>query len=140
VREVFEHPPPPPAWHDRGAVIDHLVDGERPFAGSLGFDEPRARRIAAVVVDRARDIEAGLTNHWIVADGESKPFRLADISVPTLVLHGTDDPFFPFEHGRALADGIPGARLVALEGMGHQVPPPELWYVVVREVLRHTET
>lgn len=139
VQKLFENPPPPPAWADRGAVVDHLVEGERPFAGLLGFEEERVRWIAGVVVDRTRDLEASATNHWILG-GEPEPFRLADLAVPTLVLHGTDDPFFPFEHGRALADGIPGARLVALEGMGHEVPPPELWYVVVREILRHTGT
>ena len=140
VQALFDTPPPAPAWNDRRAVIDHLVEGERAFAGSLPFDEERVRRIAGVVVDRTRDLEASLTNHWILADGEAPSFRLADITVPTLVLHGTDDPFFPFEHGRALAAGIPGARLVALEGMGHQVPPPELWDVVVAEILRHTES
>jgi pimeloyl-ACP methyl ester carboxylesterase len=138
VRQLFENPPPAPAWADRGAVIDHLVGGERAFAGSLGCDEQRVRRIAGVVVDRTRNVEASVTNHWLVVDGDAAPFRLADIAVPTLVLHGTDDPFFPFEHGRALAGGIPGARLVALEGMGHQVPPPALWDVVVPEIVRHT--
>lgn len=137
VRQLLENPTPAPAWDDRAAVVDHLVGGERPYAGSCGFDEERARRIAGVVVDRSRDIRASLTNHWLLA-GESPPFRLTDIGVPTLVLHGTADPLFPIEHGRALAEGIPGARLVALDGMGHEVPPPALWDVVVPEILRHT--
>jgi pimeloyl-ACP methyl ester carboxylesterase len=138
VRQLFENPPPAPAWNDRAALIDRMVEVERLFAGSVGFDEQQVRRIAGVVVDRTRDIEASTTNHWVLVDGESKPFRLADLTVPTLVLHGTDDPFFPIEHGRALAGGIPGARLVALEGMGHQAPPPAVWDVVVPEILRHT--
>jgi len=139
VREWFDDPPPAPAWDDRKAVVEYLVEGERPFAGALGFDEERVRRIAEIVVDRARNLEASVTNHWLVAEADdADPFRLADISVPTLVLHGTDDPCFPLEHGRALADGIPGARLVELPGMGHEVPPPALWDVVVPEILRHT--
>jgi pimeloyl-ACP methyl ester carboxylesterase len=137
VREFFEHPSP--AWDDESAVVDYLVEGERAFGGSLEFDEERVRRIAAEVVGRTRDLEASLTNHWVAAgNDETPPFRLADISVPTLVLHGTADPSFPLEHGRALAEEIPGARLVPLEGMGHQVPPPELWNVVVAEILRHS--
>ena len=36
---------------------------------------------------------------------------LSTIAVPTLVIHGTEDPMFPFEHGEALAREIPGARL-----------------------------
>jgi pimeloyl-ACP methyl ester carboxylesterase len=140
VRQYFDHPPPLPAWDDERAVVDYLVETERVFAGSLQFDEERMRRIASAVVRRTLDLEASLTNHWVVAaDEESPPFRLAHLTVPTLVLHGTADPMFPLEHGRALAQSIPGARLVPLEGMGHQVPPRELADVVVAEILRHTE-
>jgi pimeloyl-ACP methyl ester carboxylesterase len=139
-RAFFDDPPPPPAWDDERAVVDYLVEVARPFAGSLGFDEDRARRIAGVVVARTGDIEASSTNHWLIAEepASAPPFRLADIAAPTLVLHGTDDPVFPIEHGRALAAAIPGARLVELPGMGHEVPPAALWDVVVRELLRHT--
>ena len=140
VQQLFANPAPLPDPDDREALIEYLVAGERACAGSLGFDEERVRRIAGIVVDRTRDIAASTTNHWVLVDepDESPPFRLADITVPTLVLHGTDDPFFPLPHGQALVDAIPGARLVALEGMGHQVPPPALWDVVVPEILRHT--
>ena len=62
----------------------------------------------------------------------------AEIRAPTLVLHGTEDPLFPPAHGEALAREIPGARLVLLEGMGHEVPPRPLWDQVVAAVLDHT--
>jgi pimeloyl-ACP methyl ester carboxylesterase len=54
------------------------------------------------------------------------------------VIHGTADPFFPIEHGRSLAERIPGARLLELDGVGHQVPPPRTWDVVVAALLDHT--
>ena len=57
---------------------------------------------------------------------------------PTLVLHGTEDPLFPLPHGQALAAEIHGARLIALPGMGHEVPPRPLWDVVVPAILEHT--
>jgi pimeloyl-ACP methyl ester carboxylesterase len=63
---------------------------------------------------------------------------LEDIRVPTLVLHGTTDPLFPLEHGRSLARIIPGARLVELDGVGHQQPPYERWDVAVAALLEHT--
>jgi pimeloyl-ACP methyl ester carboxylesterase len=59
--------------------------------------------------------------------------------VPTLVLHGTEDPFFPIGRGRALASEIPGARLVTLEQTGHELPR-ETWDVVVPAILEHTST
>lgn len=134
---TFDDPAPEPDWNDRAAVVEYLVDGERPYAGSLGFDEVRARRVANLVIDRARDVAAG-ANHFAADDGSAPPFRLADIDVPTLVLHGTTDPLFPFPHGEALATEIPGASLVALEGMGHEAPPAQLWDVVIRAIADHT--
>jgi pimeloyl-ACP methyl ester carboxylesterase len=45
---------------------------------------------------------------------------LKDITVPTLIVHGTKDPFVPFEeHGKRLATEIPGAKLLAVEGGEH---------------------
>ena len=40
---------------------------------------------------------------------------VSSIAVPTLVIHGSEDPMFPLEHGHALAEEIPGARLLTLE-------------------------
>jgi pimeloyl-ACP methyl ester carboxylesterase len=134
---TFDHPPAEPDWTDRDAVVDHLVATGRPYAGSLGFDEARERRVAGAMVDRTLDVRAATTNHWIV-EGDPAPFRLADIRVPALVLHGTDDPLFPLPHGEALSAGIPDARLVPLPGMGHEYPPPGVWDAVVREVAAHT--
>jgi pimeloyl-ACP methyl ester carboxylesterase len=48
--------------------------------------------------------------------------RLRALDIPTLVVHGTADPFIPVEHGRALADAIPGARWLPLDNLGHDLP------------------
>jgi pimeloyl-ACP methyl ester carboxylesterase len=138
VAATFADPAPEPAWGDRQAVVEHLVESARPYAGSLGFDEQRERRLAGAMVDRTPDMRAATTNHWIAVGDTDVPFRMADIAAPTLVLHGTDDPAFPFPHGEALAAEIPGARLVPLGGMGHEYPPPPVWDVVVAALARHT--
>jgi pimeloyl-ACP methyl ester carboxylesterase len=135
VAATFDDPAPEPDWEDRAAVIDYLVEGERPYAGTLGFDEERVRRIVTAVVERTRDVQAAVTNHWVIEQSAAR-FRLTDIDVPTLVLHGTADPLFPFPHGEALAAKIPGATLVPLPGMGHEIPPPQLWDVVVPAIVR----
>jgi len=133
-------PRPEPDWTDRAAVVADIVADERAYAGALGVDEAWVRRIAEAVVDRSRDVAASRTNHWaVIGDDDGVTFRLADIRVPTLVLHGTDDPLFPLPHGEALAAEIPGAALLPLPGMGHQVPPPQTWDVVVPAIARHTE-
>jgi pimeloyl-ACP methyl ester carboxylesterase len=139
IAATFEDPAPMPDWDDRAAAVDYLVELERPYAGTLGYDEERARHKAEQVVDRTRDLAASVTNHWVL-EGEAVPFRLADISVPTLVMHGTADPMFPPPHGEALAAEIPGASFVALEGMGHEMPPPPLWDLVITTLVQHTAT
>jgi pimeloyl-ACP methyl ester carboxylesterase len=72
--------------------------------------------------------------------GDDEPRgRLSDLSdLPALVVHGTEDPLFPPAHGRALAEAIPGARLVELEGVGHELPPPHTWSLLVDALVEHT--
>ena len=57
----------------------------------------------------------------IVADGDRRE-RLKTIKAPTVVIHGTDDTLVPIDGGRDTAASIPGARLVEVRGMGHNVP------------------
>ena len=119
----FAEAAPEPDWSDREAVIDHIVEGLRPFSGSLPFDEDGKRALAGRIFDRTINIASSLKNHWLLEEGESMRKPVSEIIAPTLVLHGTEDPLFPYEHGEALAREIPEARLVPLEGAGHELPP-----------------
>ncbi|MBX3024384.1 alpha/beta hydrolase [bacterium] len=114
---------PPPA--DREGAIARGVEVFRTI-GSPGFpfDEPEIRRLAALSYDRgfnpvgtARQLVA------ILASG-SRVERLRELRRPTLVIHGTDDPLVPFAAGQDTASAVPGARLLAIEGMGHDMPRP----------------
>lgn len=138
VAASLSEPPPEPDWSDAEAVVAYLVEGERPFGGPR-FDSGNARRTARAVVERTASVPALLTNHGIaVAADDGPPSRPADVAVPTLVLHGADDPLFPLPHGRALAAAIPGATLHVLDGVGHETPPPRTWDEVVPLLARHT--
>jgi pimeloyl-ACP methyl ester carboxylesterase len=123
-----------PDWSDREAVIAYYTAGERTFAGTIPVDEDRVRGIVGRAWDRSPAL-ASAQNHWQLDGGESVRVRLGEITAPTLVLHGTADPLFPYGHGETLAHEIPGARLVPLIGMGHQMPPPELWDTAVSAIL-----
>lgn len=135
--ELFENPPPPPDWSDRDAVIDHVVAEHRAYTGTLPFDEDDLRATAAAVVDRTRDIEAAMTNHSLIG-GEGPELRPHLIQAPTLVIHGSEDPLFPLPHGQALARTIPNARLLVIEGMGHEIPPRAAWDQVIPAIAEHT--
>jgi pimeloyl-ACP methyl ester carboxylesterase len=140
LRAFFADPPPEPDWTDRAAVIDYLVEGQRAFDGTV--EEPALRATVTRIVDRTRDIEAASKNHWVTGDDgpDEEPFRprLAGVTAPTLVVHGTADPFFPPGHGEALAREVPGAELLLLDGVGHEVPPPSTWDTVVPAIRRLT--
>jgi pimeloyl-ACP methyl ester carboxylesterase len=138
IQALFADPPKDPDWADQEAVIERLVDDLRLFAGTIGFDEPAARTLVTHVVDRSSDIAAA-QNHWLLTGEEAgDPYRMADLTAPALVLHGTADPLFPLPHGEALAREIAGARLVVLDGVGHEYPPRPVWDTVVAEILEHT--
>jgi pimeloyl-ACP methyl ester carboxylesterase len=139
LRAVFADPPPDPDWADHEAVLEHLVDGQRPFAGPDSFDEAAVRVVARRVVERTVNPESSAKNHWlVVGDDHGESPGLAAVTAPTLVIHGTDDPLFPQGHADALVREIADAELLLLDGVGHQVPPRSTWDVVLPAIVRHT--
>jgi len=138
LQEFFAKDTPPPDWRDRSAVIEYIVDGSRPFAGARGFDEAHLRSLAGRVFDRTTNMEASFTNHAAVTGGGAVRARLGELKLPTLVIHGTADPLFPYGHAQALASEIAGARLLPLEGVGHEMPPAAVWDVVIPAILSHS--
>ena len=124
-------------WSDAASVIEYLVDYSRVLAGGQRpFDEARVREIASRDIERARSF-AALQNHDAMLDDEQSHEPLSSIIAPTLVIHGTADPMFPLEHGEALADEIPGATLLPLEGAGHGVDRAD-WEAIVHARVQHT--
>lgn len=133
----FEQPEPEPNWSDTSAVVDYRVAIERPYAAAGSFDPARLRPIAEREVARTASMAASLTNHFTLDGGELPAGSLRSIAVPTLVTHGTDDPMFPIEHGKALAREIPNATLLSVDGMGHEIPPPSVRNTVLPLLFRH---
>jgi pimeloyl-ACP methyl ester carboxylesterase len=127
-----------PDWSDREAVIEYGVESTRPLAGSGGFDEAANRSLWGEVVDRTGNLEASFVNHDLIHDSEARARGpISDLPAPTLVIHGEDDPLFPLEHGEALAREIPHARLLRLEGVGHELPR-RAWDVAIPAIAEHT--
>ena len=124
-------------WSDERTVIEYLVDYARMLAGGARpFDEAAIQELVRRDVERAHNIAAS-ENHGLAAEGEMPRESLSTIAVPTLVIHGTEDPMFPLEHGEALAREIPGARLLTLEKAGHGVERAD-WETIARAILAHT--
>lgn len=118
----WSEPTEEPDWEDRDSVVRFLVAGERSLAGAT-FDDAHARSIAESCVRRARQVRSAVTNHPIADQGSRWRERLAEIAVPCLIVHGSDDPLFPIGNAEALAREVAGSRLVTLRGVGHELPP-----------------
>lgn len=112
-----------PKSTEEEALVDHGVMLARTI-GSPGYpsDEERLRERALTSVRRSFYPE-GPTRHLsaIVADGDRRDM-LRSVEVPTLVLHGEDDPLVPCEGGRDTAECIPNAKLKTIPGWGHDLP------------------
>ena len=112
-----------PKSTEEEVLVDHGVMLARTI-GSPGYpsDEERLRERTRASIRRSFYPE-GPTRHLsaIVADGDRRGM-LREISVPTLVLHGEDDPLVPCEGGRDTAACIPGAKLKTIPGWGHDLP------------------
>jgi pimeloyl-ACP methyl ester carboxylesterase len=108
---------------DRDKFIEHVVTMYR-VIGSPGFDrdEDDLRDIAGRSYDRGRNpAGSGRQLAAIIASGD-RTERLHGLHVPTVVIHGTKDRLVSPSGGRATAKAIPGAQLVTIEGMGHDLP------------------
>lgn len=111
---------------DRAAVGAFLLEIARLCAGSA---YPFARDDISARIARdlgRRDGFETLFNHATLEVVSDWAGAYARITLPTLVIHGTEDPILPFAKGMALAGAIPGARLEPLEGVGHELPGPLL--------------
>ncbi|WP_026924330.1 alpha/beta fold hydrolase [Glycomyces arizonensis] len=116
---------PKPDWSDRAAVARFAADG----AAILGDDPDAARARAERIFDRAPSTRPAvqMANHLgtVFAKLDCKPRwreRLPELAMPTLVVHGRRDRFFPVGNGEALAREIPGARLLVLEQAATALP------------------
>lgn len=108
---------------DREAIIRHGIKCGRVYESpAWPLSEERAWERYAAMYDRCHYPE-GTDRQYaaVLADGD-RSARLANVSVPTLVIHGKEDPLVRVEGGIDTAEKIPGARLEVIEGMGHNLP------------------
>jgi pimeloyl-ACP methyl ester carboxylesterase len=108
---------------DRLSAMDSAVETFR-IIGSQGyaFDEEHLRDLAGRSYDRAYDPQGYLRQLAAVVAQRNRTSRLRRVEVPTVVMHGLNDPLVNASGGLALARTIPGAQFVGFAGMGHDLP------------------
>ena len=115
---------PRPSDIDRETFMELAWEQNR-IMGSPGYprDEAGIRARAGALYDRAY-YPPGHGRHLLasIASGDSRCAALGGITAPTVVVHGADDPLVPVGQGKDVKNSIPGARMVVIDGMGHDVP------------------
>jgi pimeloyl-ACP methyl ester carboxylesterase len=116
----------PPAA-DRAEAIANGLDTAR-VIGSPAYPAPPAeieRRVSAKY-DRGYRPAGTLRQYAAIIASPDRTEGLHDVAVPTVVIHGEDDPLVPMSGAVATAEAIPGAELLLIPGMGHDLPA-QLW-------------
>ena len=124
---VLAGPPAP----DRAAAIARGVASAR-IIGSPGYPAPEEElvRRAEAKYDRAYNPLGTLRQYAAILASPDRTAALGSVVAPTLVVHGADDPLITVTGGEATAAAVPGAELIVLDGMGHDLPRA-LWPRVV---------
>lgn len=138
VMAVMMAPAPDPVGDEQGFLDHRVAFARRIAAPNLPFDETGHRALA--LAELRRGWEPGATARQIAAiavDGDRRA-RLAKVTAPALVIHGSADPLFPLAHGHDTANAIPGARFLPVEGMGHDLP--EAFHPLVLDAIARSRT
>lgn len=126
---------PPPV--DRADHIEKSVASSRVLNGpAYPIDEDMVREKAGKAFDRGLSPAGTARQLAAVLTSGSRKEALKSVTVPALVIHGNADHLVPVEGGIDTAEAIPGAELLIIEGMGHDLPPA-IWPQLFEAVTRH---
>lgn len=122
VMEIMTRRAPSPYEDESGFLEQSLAFARRIASPGYAFDEASHRALILEEIERGYD-PSGFARQIaaIAATGDLRP-RLARVVVPTLVIHGTDDPLILPRCGQDIAASIAGAQLMLINGMGHDLP------------------
>jgi pimeloyl-ACP methyl ester carboxylesterase len=127
-----------PVPGEREAYIEHYVNLWRTlWSPGFPFDETRLRTIMAESYDRSYYPQGMVRHSAAVLTHGYRRSSIASIKVPTLVIHGDADPLISVEGGKETAQLIPGAKLLIIDGMGHDMPK-EAWQKIIDAISNHT--
>jgi pimeloyl-ACP methyl ester carboxylesterase len=121
----------------REAYVERALKLFRAVGSPEYFDEESVREVSELMWDRGVTLSGtGRQLGAVVAD-RSRAKRLRRITAPTLVIHGKADKLVRPSGGKATAKAIPGARLMMIEGMGHDLPRA-LWPRFIDAIVENT--
>jgi pimeloyl-ACP methyl ester carboxylesterase len=111
---------PPPTTREE--AIEAAVESRRVIGSPDAFDEDLARKMAGESYDRCWYPAGSMRQLLAIVSSGDRADGLRQVAVPTLVVHGDVDPLVTPSGGQRTAELVPGATLLMLEGMGHDLP------------------
>ncbi|MGQ3378014.1 alpha/beta fold hydrolase [Priestia endophytica] len=120
-------------WSNREEVVHYLAGGWKTLSGAKPYEKERVYKLAEREADRAKQLPSRF-NHALLQGGDQYYDRSNEISIPALIIHGTEDPALSYEHGLALAKAIPHAKLITLEGTGHEIHSED-WEQMIKSIV-----
>ncbi|HEY3726290.1 MAG TPA: alpha/beta hydrolase [Solirubrobacteraceae bacterium] len=122
---------------DRERYIESHLETYRAIGSrQLDFDEPGKRDRAGRCFDRGIHPAGSARQMAAIVTAPDRTAWLGNVNVPTTVIHGDSDPLVNVSGGRATAAAIPGARLVIVPGMGHDLPR-QVWPQVIEAIVEN---
>ncbi|GAA2809331.1 alpha/beta fold hydrolase [Crossiella cryophila] len=127
-----------PSPSTRADIIEHGAQAGLAISSTrLGVTEADMRAVSAAAYDRAYRPADGARQLAAIWSAPPRTEALAGIDIPTLVIHGVDDPLIDVSGGKATAAAIPGATLTLIPDLRHDLPRP-IWPRLVEEVTQNT--
>jgi pimeloyl-ACP methyl ester carboxylesterase len=125
---------PPPT--ERDAYIENSASMSKVFSSPRYFDPDKVKTRAAAAYDRMFYPEGATRQLAAIAASGDRTDGLRNLTTPTLVIHGAADTLITPSGGLRTAELIPGANLLLLSDMGHDLPEP-LWPLIVDVIVSH---
>ena len=128
-----------PAPKERNAYIEFSMKLFNTFSGSgFPYDQGWLREHMAQAYDRSFYPQGVARQFVAIITQKNRKHALGSLSIPTLVIHGSDDPGVPVDCGKNTAAAIPGAKLMIIDGMGHDLPHEGAWPQIIDAIVDHT--
>jgi len=125
-------------WSNPEATVHYLAGGWEILSGTKPYEKERMYKLAEREASRAKQLPSRF-NHALLQGGDQYYDRSSEITIPTLIIHGTKDPALPYEHGLALAKAIPHAKLKSLDGTGHELHSED-WQQIIESIVEMTKS
>lgn len=128
-----------PVATSREEAIEAGMEGSR-VIGSPKYptDESILRERAAAAYDRSYCPDGTARQLGAILASPDRTEGLRGVDMPFLVIHGEEDPLVTLSGGQATAAAVPGAKLITIPGMGHDLPKP-LWDQITDAIVANTE-